>query len=226
MTLETVRIRDYRSRGDVEIGLHGRHTVLLGDAGGAGRRIIRALGIGLAIYADPERMAPSKGRTKGLVDRPAFRSADRCSDGAPPAIEIRTAAGSWWERWMEDSTGETETRIVRIGDEDQQVAIVRAASEPCPHLAGIARPADPDRIGDTVAAQMRRRYPASARATDRDAIVLIDRVDTEWQPAACRRLIPALAARFPRAQLIVTSGREETADPVRTGIVRLQGEAA
>lgn len=50
-----------------------------------------------------------------------------------------------------------------------------------PADAGIASPADPDRIGDTVAAQMRKRYPASARATERDAIVLIDRVDTDWE---------------------------------------------
>ena len=226
MTLKTVRMRDYRAHGHVEIGLHGRHTVLLGDPGGAGRRIIRALGIGLAIYADPARPGPSKGRTKGLVDEPAFASRDRCGNANPPAIEIRTAAGSSWERWMDDATGDTETRITRLEEEDHRVAVIRAGREACPHLAGIAEPDTADRIGDAVAAQMRKRYPESARPLERDAIALIERVDGEWGPAACRRLIPALTARFPRAQLIVASGREETADPVRTGIVRLEGERA
>ena len=224
MTLQTVRIRDYRAHGLVEIGLHGRHTVLLGDPGGAGRRILRALGIGLAIYADPARTTPSKGRTKGLVDQPAFRSRDRCGDGTPPAVEIRTAAGSSWERWLDDATGQTETSITRMEEEDHRVAVVRAGADACPHLPGIAQPASPDLIGAAVAEQMRRRYPTSARPLEGDAVVLIDRADGDWTPADCQRLIPALAGRFPRAQLIIASGREETADPVRTGIVRLNGE--
>lgn len=161
-----------------------------------------------------------------MVDEPAFASKDRCGGAAPPAIEIRTAAGSRWERWMDDATGDTETAIARLEEDDHRVAVVRAGADTCPHLPGIAEPATPQQIGDAVAAQMRKRWPESARPLERDAIVLIERVDTKWRPDACRQLIPALAARFPRAQLIIASGRDETADPVRTGIVRLKREAA
>ena len=58
---------------------------------------------------------------------------------------------------MDGATGDTETTITRIDEEDQRVAVIRAEAKPCPYLPGVPEPANANRIADAVAAQMRKR---------------------------------------------------------------------
>ena len=208
----------------VEIELTDQIAIVREDAAGVSRALLRTAAIGLAPWRNPTRAGPSNGWTKGEADKPAFNPEET---GA--AVELYSAAGSYWER--RDVDNRTETFFHNLARADHLWALVYAvtgleednttedaksrtgttASKAAAAAAAAAR-----RIGRQwsegaadlfarTAAALCRRHPTAPEPEGEKAIVLVERLDTMVDTAELGRILNAFAGKFPQTQLIATS---------------------